>query len=163
MEEIPTPEPPKKKVDEDWKKRAADEKAKLAPAAKAAAPAAAKPAEAPAAPGGAPQAAPPEEPPPQPGRRGGGPFEMLVTMLVQQASMMLGLVSDPMTGERYQDLGQAKMLIDILATLKIKTKGNLTAQEDRFLNAALGELQMEFVALADAMTQQAKPGGKKKP
>ena len=88
---------------------------------------------------------------------------MLVTMLVQQASMMLGLVADPMTGERYQDLGQAKMLIDILATLKAKTKGNLSAQEDRFLQAALGELQMEFVSLADAMTQQAKPGAKRKP
>ena len=158
-EENPRPE---KRVDEDWKKRAAEEKAKMQPAAKAAAaakadaPAAGKGAE--AAPAG--PEAPPEEAQPAGGRRRGGPFEMLVTMLVQQATMMLGLVADPMTGERYQDIGQARMIIEMLTTLKTKTKGNLTADEDRFLSSGLGELQMEFVALAEEMQKRARPGGK---
>ncbi|MCC6738398.1 MAG: DUF1844 domain-containing protein [Planctomycetia bacterium] len=148
---------PAKKVDEDWKKRAAEEKAKLQPA-KGAAPAAAPAAGAPAGatPAGPSQPAP-EEPPPQGGRRRGGPFEMLVTMLVQQATMMLGMVPDPMTGERYQDIPQARMIIDMLAMLKTKTKGNLTAEEDRFLSGALGELQMEYVALAEEMQKRARP------
>ncbi|MEK7469484.1 MAG: DUF1844 domain-containing protein [Planctomycetota bacterium] len=152
---------PEKKVDEDWKKRAADEKSKVPPAAKAA-PAKGGAPEAPAAKPGDPAAAeaPPEEAPPPGGRRRGGPFEMLVTMLVQQATMMLGLVADPMTGERYQDIGQARMIIDMLTTLKLKTKGNLSADEDRFLSSALGELQMEFVALAEEMQKRARPGAK---
>jgi hypothetical protein len=147
---------PAKKVDEDWKKRAADEKAKVQPAAKAAA----KPgAEAPAGkPGEAAAEAPPEEAAPAGGRRRGGPFEMLVTMLVQQATMMLGLVPDPMTGERYQDIGQARLIIDMLTTMKVKTKGNLSADEDRFLSSALGELQMEYVALAEEMQKRARGG-----
>lgn len=150
---------PVKRVDEDWKKRAADEKAKMQ-AAKAAPPAAPAKGAAPAGAAGAGEAAaepPAGEAPPQGGRRRGGPFEMLVTMLVQQATMMLGLVADPMTGERYQDIGQARMIIDMLTTLKLKTKGNLSADEDRFLSSALGELQMEFVALAEEMQKRAKP------
>lgn len=146
---------PDKKVDEDWKKRASDEKAKFQAPAK---PAAAAPkGEAPAAKGAEPGAeAPAEEPTPQQGgRRRGGPFEMLVTMLVQQATMMLGLVPDPMTGERYQDIQQARMIIDMLTMLKMKTKGNLSADEDKFLSQALGELQMEFVALAEEMQKRA--------
>ncbi len=151
-----TPEPVKR-VDEDWKKRAADEKAKMQ-AAKAAAAAPPAKAAAPAAAAGEAAPEPPaEEPPAQGGRRRGGPFEMLVTMLVQQATMMLGLVADPMTGERYQDIGQARMIIDMLTTLKLKTKGNLSADEDRFLSSALGELQMEFVALAEEMQKRARP------
>jgi hypothetical protein len=150
-----TPEPVKR-VDEDWKKRAADEKAKMQ-AAKAAPAAAPAKGAAPAGAAGEAAAEPPaEEPPPQGGRRRGGPFEMLVTMLVQQATMMLGLVADPMTGERYQDIGQARMIIDMLTTLKLKTKGNLSADEDRFLSSALGELQMEFVALAEEMQKRVK-------
>ncbi len=147
---------PVKRVDEDWKKRAADEKAKMQ-AAKAAPAAPAKGAAPAAGAGEAAPETPAEEPPPQGGRRRGGPFEMLVTMLVQQATMMLGLVADPMTGERYQDIGQARMIIDMLTTLKLKTKGNLSADEDRFLSSALGELQMEFVALAEEMQKRAKP------
>ncbi|KAF0245689.1 MAG: hypothetical protein FD180_1409 [Planctomycetota bacterium] len=157
-EENPMPE---KKVDEDWKKRAADEKVKLQPAAKAAKVGApeAQPAKA-GEPAPATAEAPPEEAAPAGGRRRGGPFEMLVTMLVQQATMMLGLVADPMTGERYQDIGQARMIIDMLTTLKLKTKGNLSADEDRFLSSALGELQMEYVALAEEMQKRARAGGK---
>jgi len=157
-EENPMPE---KKVDEDWKKRAADEKVKLQPAAKVAkvVGAEAQPAKA-GEPAAAAAEAPPEEAAPAGGRRRGGPFEMLVTMLVQQATMMLGLVADPMTGERYQDIGQARMIIDMLTTLKLKTKGNLSADEDRFLSSALGELQMEYVALAEEMQKRARAGGK---
>lgn len=149
---------PVKKVDEDWKKRAAEEKAKLQPG-KAAAPAGAGAAPAGGAPaaGAGPSQSAPEEPPPQGGRRRGGPFEMLVTMLVQQATMMLGMVPDPMTGERYQDIPQARMIIDMLTMLKTKTKGNLTADEDRFLSGALGELQMEYVALAEELQKRARP------
>ncbi|NUN49395.1 MAG: DUF1844 domain-containing protein, partial [Candidatus Brocadiae bacterium] len=105
--------------------------------------------------------APPAEEPAAGGRRRGGPFEAMVAMLVQNASMLLGIMPDPMTGERYQDIPQAKMFIDMLATLKAKTKGNLTADEDRFLAQALNELQMEFVALADAMQQQLRKKGQK--
>ncbi|MCE9583225.1 MAG: DUF1844 domain-containing protein [Planctomycetes bacterium] len=153
---------PDKKVDEDWKKRASDEKSKFQPAAKGG-PAAAKGAapEAGAAKGAEPAVGAPEPPAeeqvPPGGRRRGGPFEMLVTMLVQQATMMLGLVADPMTGERYQDIQQAKMIIDMLTMLKMKTKGNLTPDEDRFLSSALGELHMEFVALAEELQKKIRP------
>ena len=55
------------------------------------------------------------------------------------------------TGEkRAPNLEQASHVIDVLALLEQKTKGNLTAEERQFLEQILYELRMRFLAVKGA-------------
>jgi uncharacterized protein DUF1844 len=131
-----------KRVDEDWKKRAQQEKE--LDAAKFSAPppsAAAGPASAPAgAPAG--RAPAPKDGPPNPH------FAGLVESLATQALMFMGAMRDPMTGAVHQDFAQAQQMIEMLAMLDEKTKGNLTAQETDMMKQVLDEVRMHFVRLS---------------
>ncbi len=71
-----------------------------------------------------------------------------ITSLAFQAMIFLGEVPHPATNAVEKDLRQAKVLIDTLLLLRGKTKGNLSPEENDTLNAALYELQMRFVELA---------------
>lgn len=72
-------------------------------------------------------------------------FITLISSLGMQALIQLGEVEDPVTKMPSPDLEAAKMSIDLLATLKEKTSGNLTAQEEKLLDSLLFDLQMKFV------------------
>ncbi|MCG2748385.1 MAG: DUF1844 domain-containing protein [Desulfobulbaceae bacterium] len=61
------------------------------------------------------------------------------------ALFLLGEISDPATGARKQDLVLAKHTIDTLNVLKVKTKGNLTEEEEDMLGKFLYDLQMRYV------------------
>ena len=129
----------KKKVDEDWKRRAQLEReadiAKIGGAA--------KPAAAAAAPG-----APGAPPAPDNGNKVNPLFPSLIESLAQQALMFLGGMRDPMTGQVVQDLHQAQTLIDMLLMVEEKTKGNLAAEEAEMLKQVLDELRTQFVRVA---------------
>src|SRR5687767_11678977 len=112
----------KKKVDEDWKRRAQLERE--ADAAKAGGDK--KPAPAPA-PGSAPEA------PADNGNKVNPLFPGLVESLASQALMFMGGMRDPMTGQVMQDLNQAQTMIDMLSMIDEKTKGNLAVQEAEML------------------------------
>jgi hypothetical protein len=59
------------------------------------------------------------------------------------------------TGEtKAPNLEAASQMIDILAMLEAKTRGNLTAQERSLLDQVLYDLRMRYVAAQ----QQAPPG-----
>ncbi len=137
MSELVFPEG-KKKVDEDWKRRAQLERE--ADIAKAGGPA--KPA-APAAPG-----APAAPAAPDNGNKVNPLFPSLIESLAQQALMFLGGMRDPMTGQVVQDLNQAQTLIDMLLMVEEKTKGNLAAEEAEMLKQVLDELRTQFVRVA---------------
>lgn len=126
----------KKKVDEDWKRRAQLEKEQDAEKAGEAR-AAAKPAGGGAAP-----------PPKRRERRGNAEFLGLVESLATQALMFMGAVRDPMTGAAHQDLGQAQAMIDILEMLEEKTRGNLTPEEAEQLQGILDDLRLNYVRLS---------------
>ena len=73
-------------------------------------------------------------------------FLNYLTSLVMQALIFLGEIPNPMAENKVEvNLRQAKFLIDTLLLLRDKTKGNLSKEEDGFLNMALYELQMKFV------------------
>ncbi len=58
----------------------------------------------------------------------------------------LGEAPHPETGAPLEpDLVLAQQTIDILAMLREKTKGNLTPEEEKFLDALLTDLRMRFV------------------
>ncbi len=70
-----------------------------------------------------------------------------ITSLAFQAMIFLGEIPNPTTHESEKNLPQAKLLIDTLALLREKTKGNLDTQEDNAINGYLYELQMKFVEI----------------
>ncbi|GAB4249943.1 MULTISPECIES: DUF1844 domain-containing protein [Deferrisoma] len=72
-------------------------------------------------------------------------FTGFVVGLAQMALVHLGEVPDPATGGLQKDLEQARHTIDILDLLREKTRGNLTADEDRLLETVTADLKWKFV------------------
>jgi hypothetical protein len=75
-------------------------------------------------------------------------FVAFVLSLAHTAAVHFGDVPDPVSGEKSQaSLPAAQQMIDILALLEEKTRGNLTAEERQLLEQVLFELRMRFVEL----------------
>lgn len=72
-------------------------------------------------------------------------FLSLVLSLHGSAWMALGKVANPMTGKVERDLDAARGSIDLLETLRVKTRGNLTKEEEKMLANALSALQLNFI------------------
>jgi len=75
----------------------------------------------------------------------GSPFTNFVEPLIAQAYMSLGMLRNPYQPQAKIDVGAARQMIEILTLLKDKTKGNLTPDEEDFLDTHLGELKLAFV------------------
>ncbi len=131
-------------------------------AAPAAAPAAEPPsAEPPAAAEPPAVAEPPERPAAAPPREGEPPgaadreateprtaFALIVQMLAMPAYAALGMVPDPATGRRRVERPVAQEMIDLLAVLEQKTRGNLSFEETNFLSRVLYDLRLAFVEVS---------------
>jgi hypothetical protein len=79
-------------------------------------------------------------------RKGPIDFYTFVLSLGSSAFVHLGDAPHPDTGKPVEpDLLVAKQTIDILAMLREKTKGNLTGEEERFLETLLTDLRIRFV------------------
>ena len=70
-------------------------------------------------------------------------FDFLVYSLRLQAEMNLGLL--PLVDKPEPDFELARHHIDLLAMLQEKTRGNLTAEEQRALDNSVTELRFRFV------------------
>jgi hypothetical protein len=79
-------------------------------------------------------------------------FSSLVVLLYFPALIQLGLMEDPVSGERRENLTLARRNIDLLDLLKDKTKGNLEADEEKFLEDALGQLKLAYLKKAERLT-----------
>ncbi len=75
-------------------------------------------------------------------------FVEFVMMQAQNAALCLGQLADPRVGEAQINIPLAKMFIDQLTVIKSKTKGNLSADEQRVLDSTLDQLQVAFVQVA---------------
>jgi len=95
-----------------------------------------------AAPGDAPGA---DEPPAEP-RDPGSDFTSLVRSLATTAYSALGLLPDP-SGVQRRDAAVARQMIDWLAMLEAKTRGNISFEESDFLARVLYELRLAFVEM----------------
>ncbi|MBW1732138.1 MAG: DUF1844 domain-containing protein [Deltaproteobacteria bacterium] len=72
-------------------------------------------------------------------------FTSLIFSLSSSALYHFGEVADPQTGEKKKDLALAKHAIDTIAMLKEKTKGNLTKEEEKFIDTVLADLRWRYV------------------
>jgi len=146
-------------VDTDWKKQAQEEKRKLAEQEEKRRAAAAPAGVVPGGAGAASPAAAPSAGAAAAARQAGGrgaagqrefppaSFATLVQSLLTQVLFYLGDLATR-GGEPMINLDMAKHNIDTLSVLEEKTRGNLTEEEKRLLDAALYEARMRYVALA---------------
>jgi hypothetical protein len=111
----------KKKIDQTWKEKAAKEREQVSS-----------------------QVRQNDFSPPEPD------FNFFVTTLGLQASIALGLVPNPATNQKEENLNQAKFIIDTLGLLKEKTRGNLNNEEEKVLENLLYELRMQYVSRAQS-------------
>ncbi len=71
-------------------------------------------------------------------------FSSLVLTLSSSAWFGLGKIADPLSGEIKKDLKAAKFTIDTLIMLRDKTRGNLSDDENKLLQAVLGDLEGNY-------------------
>lgn len=71
-------------------------------------------------------------------------FSTHILSLNAAALMHLGLIPDPDGGD-HKDLESARHIVDTLAMLREKTRGNLNAEESSLLDTVLHELRIRFV------------------
>ena len=72
-------------------------------------------------------------------------FATFIFSLNSSALVQLGMMEDPMTGEKSQNLPLAKQTIDILSMLEEKTRGNLDTDEAVMLKNILYDLRIHYV------------------
>ena len=72
-------------------------------------------------------------------------FSTFVVSLNASALMHLGLMEDPIQGQKTKNLELGKQTIDILVMLEEKTRGNLSTEEEQLLRNILYDLRINFV------------------
>lgn len=72
-------------------------------------------------------------------------FASFVVSLATQGFVMLGEMPNPETGLLATNLEAARQTVDILGIIEQKTKGNLSAEEQRLLSEVLASLRLAFV------------------
>lgn len=75
----------------------------------------------------------------------GTPFTNFLEPLIAQAYMSLGMLPNPYQPQTKPDTAAARQMIEILTLLHEKTIGNLTPDEQDFLETHIGELKLAFV------------------
>lgn len=76
-------------------------------------------------------------------------FTTFILSLATQAMVGMGVIADPYTNQPAKNLPMAKQMIDIIAMLREKTKGNLEANEITTIDNILYDLRMNFVQISN--------------
>lgn len=73
-------------------------------------------------------------------------FSGFVLSLATTAAVHFGDIADPSTGQRGEpNVVAASQMIELIALLQDKTKGNLQEDEERLIDDLLYELRMRFM------------------
>ncbi len=78
----------------------------------------------------------------------GGNFQLLVSRLSIQAMISLGILENPLTRKKEVHPNNARMLLDDLAMLREKTRGNLSESESGHLDKVLADLEEVMAKLS---------------
>ena len=83
-------------------------------------------------------------------------FVGFVVSLAHTAAVHFGDVADPFSGAKTEtNLVAAQQMIDILALLEQKTRGNLTPEERQLLDQILMDLRLRYVEAQNASSETA--------
>lgn len=72
-------------------------------------------------------------------------FATFLFSLNSSALVQLGMMEDPMTGQKIKNLPLAKQTIDLISMLEDKTRGNLDADEAAMVKNILYDLRILYV------------------
>lgn len=72
-------------------------------------------------------------------------FSSVVLPFYTQALVCLGVIEDPATGQKRENLKLAQRLIDLLDLLKQRTEGRLLSPEEHFLASCLHQLKWHYL------------------
>lgn len=72
-------------------------------------------------------------------------FSTFIMSLNASALVHLGLIDDPVSGEKVKNLSLGKQTVDMLRMLQEKTRGNLTEEEEKLLQGILYDLKIAYV------------------
>src|SRR5882762_10441663 len=81
-------------------------------------------------------------------------FANLVIQQSHLAMMLLGKSPHLESGQVVKDIDSARMFIDQLEMLEVKTKGNLSKEEAALLKQSLMSLRLAFVAAVESPPEQ---------
>ncbi|MGH9496841.1 MAG: DUF1844 domain-containing protein [Candidatus Sulfotelmatobacter sp.] len=84
-------------------------------------------------------------------------FEKFLASLYMTAMLQLGLMRQQNEQPRIDIIG-ARQTIDTLSMISEKSKGNLSAAEENFLQNSLYELRMAYVEVTNALARPPQPG-----
>lgn len=68
-------------------------------------------------------------------------IKSIILLLATQAMINLGEIKDPVSNESILNLDGAGVFVELLEELEVKTRGNLTDEEDAFLTDILTDLK----------------------
>jgi hypothetical protein len=83
----------------------------------------------------------------------------LISGLATQTMISLGVFPNPINGSTNMLLNQGKHLIETIALIDEKTKGNQTPEESKTISHVLHELRMIYVAAQNEKQKQKQNGG----
>lgn len=72
-------------------------------------------------------------------------FQAVAINLFGAAWAAMGKVPNPMTGKIERDLGIARLTIDTLTALEVRTRGNRTPDEDKLFDRVLADLRLNYL------------------
>ncbi|QQS67343.1 MAG: DUF1844 domain-containing protein [Chlorobiota bacterium] len=72
-------------------------------------------------------------------------FSALIMMLSSQAMMTMGKLKNPVSDTIEKDLLASQFMIDMLESVQKRTKGNLSDEEQKYLDDTLRDLRLNFV------------------
>src|SRR5215468_6476802 len=81
-------------------------------------------------------------------------FAQLVMQQANMAMMLLGKVAHPETGGVLKDIEAARLFIDQLEMLEVKTQGNLSKEESSLLKQSLMNVRLAFVEAVESPSTQ---------
>jgi hypothetical protein len=71
-------------------------------------------------------------------------IKSIILLLATQGMINLGEIQDPVSTELKINLEGAQIFIELLEVLEVKTRGNLTPEEERFLSDILGNIKKVY-------------------
>lgn len=86
-------------------------------------------------------------------------FTAFVLSLAHTAAVHFGDRPDPSTGQQETNLPAARQMIDTLAMIEEKTRGNLTIQERQLIEQLVYELRVKYVEMTQHVGPKTGAGG----
>ncbi len=72
-------------------------------------------------------------------------FVQLISMFHAAALQQMGKIKNPVTDKIERDMEQAELSIDMLDMLKEKTRGNISADEEKAITDLVAQLKLNYV------------------